>query len=593
MSKPVKNEELQRLLALGIEGELQPAQRARLADILGAEEDAQDAAIAYLMNDSLLRSTLADVDETDPQSLLACLRDPGVADSSRVAVGAPKEQEQSSSRVQALREKASDWNFRRLWPAATLATMVALVVSNVILLGKLRESHAPIAEAQYAKSVARLSESTHCLWDGDIPAIAGDRQQLKLNRSLRLLEGIAEVELNYLSAGDASVHVEGPAGWMITDAGHPSLSYGKMTVNSSSGRHVRSIDTPMGRVSFEGYTSLGVLCFGSELEIHTFSGVATLDSLWFENNPYAFGCYGEDATQRIETGRMLRISIKDNAPAKVTCGAADSSRFASMLSMAADSIHFDEKYERAIRLDKPLAYWRFDHINDKAIPNEMGSEFGASIVGEIETQGDRYNRYLVFGDSLDPEHVNAAIVTDTSFGDILTRNCSLEVWVKPSHFQHTSIVGLVKGPYDDDQRARHGLLVELTGPRAVAVTAAYPGRVRFLNRFPADYSANRVGESSFSSHAYSLRRWQHVVAVKDENERRLYVNGQLESRQLDPNPIDDDLTLIIGRLHRDRPERTFAGQLDELAVYDYPLSESQIRRHHELVRSVPSMQKGI
>lgn len=592
MARPSKTDELQRLLALGVEGDLQPAERDRLAAMLATDDEAQEAAIAYLLNDSLLSSSLSHVDALDRQSILAqfsqSVPEPAVSPSADAA--APHDQHRSATSSQSILERSLVWRPRMLWPIATLAAVIALVVSNVFLL---RELHKGEEESLPVTSIARLSESTQCLWDGDIPAVPGNRQELKLNRSLRLLEGIAEVELSYVQAGDASVHVEGPAGWLITDTGQPCLSYGKMTVNSSSGSHIRSIDTPMGRVSFEGYTSLGVMYFGSELEIHAFSGAATLDSLWFEKNPFGPNCYIESPTQTIDSGQMMRISIRDNAPAKVTRGLADPSRFASMLSMAADSIHFDAKYERAVRRDDPLAYWRFDHIDDKTIPNEMGDEFDARIVGEVETQGDRHNRYLVFGESLDPAHVDAAIVTDTSFGQRLSRNCTVEVWVKPSHYQQASIIGLVKGPNDDDMRARHGLLLELTGPRAVAVTAAYPGRVRFLNRFPADLSPKSLDESSFSSEVYMLRRWQHLVAVKDEDERRLYINGQLESREHDTRPIDDDLTLILGRLHRDRPERSFVGQLDELAVYDYPLSEQQIRRHHELVRSVPSVQKGI
>jgi hypothetical protein len=590
MDKRSHSDELIRLLTRGLDGKLQPADQDRLSELLETSDELQEEAVAFLLNDSLLKYTLAEEQTPNPRSFVAQLHESEEAHPVAMIIATPRDVERQDVSPQTRGDYHLQWNFGLLWPAATMAALVALVLSNSILLGRLREAHKePVA----ATSKARLHESTLCLWDGDIPAQPGSSQQLKLNRSLRLLEGIAEVELDYAQAGEAHVQVEGPAGWLITDSGHPSLNYGKMTVNSSSGSQMRSIDTPMGRVSFEGYTSLGVLCFGSELEIHTFGGTAILNSLWFEDDPNPDCSYEDGPTQVIYAGQMLRMSIKDNAPARVSYGDANPSRFASMLSMAADSIYFDEKYEQAVRKDGPLAYWRFDRIEDKTIRNEMGDEYFARIVGDVETQGDSQNRYLVFGDSLEPESIDATIVTDTSFGKKLANNCSVEIWMKPSHYQQASIVGFVKGPCDDILRARHGLLLELTGPRAVAVTAAYPGRVRFLNRYPADQSPRSVVESSFSSRAYALRKWHHVVAVKDDTERRLYVNGRLESREDDPQPIDDDLSLILGRLHRDRPERAFAGQLDELAVYDYSLSEQQIRRHHELVRSVPSVQKGI
>jgi hypothetical protein len=64
------------------------------------------------------------------------------------------------------------------------------------------------------------------------------------------------------------------------------------------------------------------------------------------------------------------------------------------------------------------------------------------------------------------------------------------------------------------------------------------------------------------------------------------MTGRLE---IGPNDNSADCRLLLGRLklrplptpHRDQV-RSFVGQLDELAVYDHPLSAAEVRKHYEL-----------
>src|SRR5690606_13588824 len=106
---------------------------------------------------------------------------------------------------------------------------------------------APIA-AYPKQSVATLVDSTLCLWDsGSFPGGNSERR-LDPNTGLRLLEGIAEIELQGPQVGDASLQIEGPASWLFTDDGQLRLSYGKLTLDASTGEETLSIDTPLGRV---------------------------------------------------------------------------------------------------------------------------------------------------------------------------------------------------------------------------------------------------------------------------------------------------------------------------------------------------------
>ena len=88
-------------------------------------------------------------------------------------------------------------------------------------------------------------------------------------------------------------------------------------------------------------------------------------------------------------------------------------------------------------------------------------------------------------------------------------------------------------------------------------------------------------------------QWQHVVAQKVGDTLELYVNGELvgtspaNADALEPeDPATTPCRLLVGRLKQFQQHpsevRAFEGRLDELAVYDRPLTPDEIRRHAAL-----------
>ncbi len=69
---------------------------------------------------------------------------------------------------------------------------------------------------------------------------------------------------------------------------------------------------------------------------------------------------------------------------------------------------------------------------------------------------------------------------------------------------------------------------------------------------------------------------------------QIFLDGQLVANAKDKTPVAEDLMLIIGLIHfrAETPKETrrFVGQMDEIAVYDRPLTEQEIRRHYQLLR---------
>ncbi|AKF09952.1 LamG domain-containing protein [Sandaracinus amylolyticus] len=90
--------------------------------------------------------------------------------------------------------------------------------------------------------------------------------------------------------------------------------------------------------------------------------------------------------------------------------------------------------------------------------------------------------------------------------------------------------------------------------------------------------------------AITASTWHHVVATFDGAMGRLYLDGARVGEVMLPAPAEEGDpvlhvtdTLYVG--HRvamgEQAARSFAGVIDEVAVYDHALDEPTIRRHHD------------
>lgn len=127
------------------------------------------------------------------------------------------------------------------------------------------------------------------------------------------------------------------------------------------------------------------------------------------------------------------------------------------------------------------------------------------------------------------------------------------------------------------------MLVELGGTGRIPTANQHPGCIRFLHRSPAGRNTN-LGTSCYSETPYTLRKWQHVVATKDGAKMRLYINGELVAQGEDPSELPSGLRLLVGKLYPGSGDRPFAGQLDELAIYNRALTLEEIGTHYHLIR---------
>ena len=125
---------------------------------------------------------------------------------------------------------------------------------------------------------ATLVSVTNCSWDQKrSTADLRPGGILRSGESLHLLEGVAEVNSTLPNGDVAMMHLEGPLAMTLSSQGMPSLLYGRLTGQFVCNYDHFTFDTPLGRVVVSGEASIGVMAAANKVELHVFSGAATLE----------------------------------------------------------------------------------------------------------------------------------------------------------------------------------------------------------------------------------------------------------------------------------------------------------------------------
>ena len=386
------------------------------------------------------------------------------------------------------------------------------------------------------------------------------------------MEGIAEINSFFQSGVVESFQLEGPVGLMMASQGVPSLLYGKLSAKVTRDNDVFSLDTPLGRVSVSSDASIGVSTSANEVELHVFSGSAIFDPLPLFR--------GSNADRRLNVfaGSSVRISSSSDGIITVEHGDSNEGAFVTQASMIASQLNINDNYVAAVKQANPLAYWRFNHVQDGHVPNEMGDRFACRIEGPVRWRTyPAGNRSAEFGFS----DQSGLLLSDRSFDSELKHGFTVEMWVKPSYVQTGTIISMARFPGDTAEMPGQGMLVELQGP-ATDAGAVARSQIRFLHRNPPGRDVH-TGVSCYSSEPYAPRKWQHVAAVKDTDTIRLYLDGKVTAKAHEAAETASGLYVLIGQLFSftsgpNSGVRPFVGEIAEVAIYDKPLTADDIAK---------------
>lgn len=419
-----------------------------------------------------------------------------------------------------------------------------------------------------------LVNVTNCRWD-ETRSTANTRggSPLQPGETLCLLEGIAEINSALPYGVIGRFQIEGPACLKLAGDGMPNLEYGVLVAQFTCDFGLFSLGVPSGRIEVRGGGSIGVVAASNEVELHVLDGEATFRPGW-SMAPSA------QNNVSVAVGDLLRISTSQDTGVDIHRGQANQDRFASLTSMAASRLDIPEAYVRAVRQAQPLAYWRFEDSSDPAmVRNVMGDQYHFRVCADgIRHRLYRENKAAESGANLDPYY----LMTDDTFDGVIDESYTIEAWIKPSHFHHASLFSFIRGPFGPSGSTEHAMVIELCGRSGDFSFDGVekPGQVRFLHRNPP---GDKFGTSCFSNVSYRPRKWQHVVASKNHEDMRLYLDGKLVGEAKDATDFPSGLRFLMARLRPPNSYRQYFGEFDEVAVYSRALSPEEIKHHYELV----------
>ena len=285
-------------------------------------------------------------------------------------------------------------------------------------------------------------------------------------------------------------------------------------------------------------------------------------------------------SQQVAERRAFEI---DPQGGRIESAAARPVDFIAPTVLAPTPLALDASYREAVLAAGPRAYWRFEALDDGAVADEVAGSPPLRATGPLKLVGaGDLNRCIEFG----PDQAEQSLTMDGLWEPPTDPGYAVELWVLPGRIGHAALASLIApGPPVGDYK--HLFLVELTASdRQSLLSPLSPGLLRFLHRWP---SGDAGGDNLFSTKHYVPYRWHHVVAQRNGGRMELYVDGvPNQPVPLQSAGASEPCRLLLGRLKPiPRPSgrvhsRPLVGLIDELALYDRPLTSEEVRRHYEL-----------
>jgi hypothetical protein len=420
--------------------------------------------------------------------------------------------------------------------------------------------------------VATLIKAEDVRWEPGTNATPVEGEVVTAGR-LRLKSG--RLTLAFFSG--AALTVEGPADLELLAADRVFCHHGKLRARVPRGAEGFTVRAAGYEVVDLG-TEFGLnLEPGGKSKVMVFEGAAAVSVL---------GKDGRSVRGAMLEGQRRSVEVDPNAGAIQEVPPRPKA-FVPLGKFTPAPLELDAAYADEIRAAQPWGYWRFEALDHGRVPNEVVGRPALHALGGVKLErsagGNGWARFR-------PNKPAQAFLMDGEWAPPRRTGYAIEVWVQadlpsPEAFRQTALVGLIDR---EGQFERHLAYLELTarGRRS----PHEPCAIRFLDRWPA---SDRGGADIFSRRSVVMSQWHHLVAQKSGDVLELYLDGELVGTTPAKGKTeapDEEATapcrLLVGRLKQRRKDpaevRAFEGRLDELAVYDRPLTPDEIRRHASL-----------
>jgi hypothetical protein len=247
---------------------------------------------------------------------------------------------------------------------------------------------------------------------------------------------------------------------------------------------------------------------------------------------------------------------------------------------AADTSHVadgscDASYRTRILCDNPVAYWRLDEPGPSIAADQVDGGPSATYAGLAGMIGYGVPGALLT-DTDTAIHLSGSNWLNAGNGSALefTGNVSysLEAWVSPDAPTLPGSTSTVM--------ARYASTALTMGEKQTGYTLWSQGAQLSTGRYADDASTTAIGGPPDAG------VYTHVVATYSANSRtlQLFVNGvSIGKTGGAPDLNADTISFLVGASSvKEGGTDTWAGRIDEVAIYAYPLTGTQVLTHYRV-----------
>jgi hypothetical protein len=566
MAGPFPDQERYRLLSGWCDGSLADVELRRLDELLLTNPEFRELYLKYMDQHAVLAATLLPI--RDVKLMVRC---PEPVEDEPTGVETVRAVSDAGLRDRRVGRPSRVPHAWRRWIAVAAALMIAFLIARQ--WPTRRPGAALVAEPSLAGDppslglergfavVIQLAGAEWAPGNGQRPSegdlLAAGRLVLQSGRmTLGLLSGV-------------TLTLEGPADLELLSIDRVHCRRGKLRTRVPHGAEGFIVTTPGSAVVDLG-TEFGLnVADDGKAHLMVFKGEAEAAVLNAAGAPVR--------SQQVAERRAFEI---DPRSGQIEQAEARPVEFVAPPILAPSPLALDESYREAVLAAGPWAYWRFETIEHETVVDEVAGRPSLRATGPVKLLGEgNLNRCIEFG----PDDTEQSLAMDGLWEPPSDPGYAVELWALPGRIGHAALASLI-APSPPAGDYNHLFLIELTSSDRQSLLS--PGLFRFLHRWPP---GDTGGDNLFSSRHYVPNRCHHLVAQRSGGRLELYVNG-VPTQPVSPQSASasEPCRLLVGRLKPiPRPSgrvhsRPFVGLIDELALYDRPLTEKEVLRHYEL-----------
>lgn len=368
-----------------------------------------------------------------------------------------------------------------------------------------------------------------------------------------------EVTLTYKHG--AEIKIQGPAHYSLKSLELAELSYGQLAAKVPEAAQGFTVEAPKAAIVDLGTEFAMNVNQQGQSQIYVYEGEVSSSLL------------NEDGTTLMNASLYDEEGMVIDAEKQTVSELTENLNFIRVDQKRGSDLHVSKEYVNAVKSASPLAYWRFESLDQGRIKNEMDQRFYGKLTHKARIEN---NTFKV------DKGTKGAFYIDDLLPAINKEEYTIELWLNAAeHGGEMSLISLINPEPDKKGRALHLTYSQLMSNKKRL--RHLPFDFRFSHRYPATGS---TGKNAFAKEAYIPGKWYHFVGVRNKDSFSLYINGMLKETIAEPANNDDlNYRFYMGKIDPFRNERQFIGSIDEVAIYKKALSPEEIKEHFELLET--------